>query len=143
MRNPAILAGSEPSNQVEGRRVLYVFTIPALPPSFNDWRGWPEGKKMRLRDEWKAMVWALVHEHGNVAPRGIERATLRAVLFFTTNRRRDHDNYHQPLWKWVQDALVDSKVLVRDDHERLIAMPPGFVVGGPERTLVTIEEGVG
>jgi hypothetical protein len=96
---------------------------------------------MRLRDEWKAMVWALVNEHGNVAPRGIERATLRAVLFVATNRRRDHDNYHMPLWKWVQDALVDNRVLVRDDHERLIALPPGFVVGGPERTLVTIEEG--
>jgi hypothetical protein len=129
------------SKQVEGRSILYVFTIPALPPSFNDWKGWPEGKKMRLRDEWKSMVLALVREKGNVAPRGIERATLRAVLFFATNRRRDHDNYHMPLWKWTQDQLVDSKVLVRDDHERLIAMPPGIVVGGPERTLVTIEEG--
>jgi hypothetical protein len=38
------------------------------------------------------------------------------------------------------ESLGRKVYAVRDDHERLIAMPPRFVVGGPERTLITIEE---
>jgi hypothetical protein len=55
----------------------------------------------------------------NLLPRNNNRIRVSAVLHFPTNRRRDITNYEATLWKLVNDALVDLKV-VPDDTAKFI-----------------------
>ena len=123
----------------EPPKTKYVFAVPGVPPSFNDWAAWPFGKQRRIRDQWKHMVMAVLREKGNVAPRHLNRVELNAVIMFATVApRRDRDNYYMPFWKWTQDQLIDSKVIVDDSADHCISHPPKLMQGTKPLTIVTI-----
>jgi hypothetical protein len=100
------------------------------------------GWKLRAKKEWQGMLAAVLNEKGNRCPRapeGFARVELRSVLYFTSGRRRDGDNYSMPLWKWTQDVLVSYRVIPDDSHERCRAHAPGLVQATEPQTLITIE----
>jgi hypothetical protein len=119
----------------------YVLTVPAVAPSFNEWKAWHWTKQERARKAWQELVWPLLHEKGNTCPRPLQTPVrLRAVVVCPTNRRRDRDNFGALLWKWTQDLLVIRGFLPDDSAELVEAFPPGIVVAaGESRTIVTIE----
>lgn len=121
----------------------YVCTIPAVPPSFNVYNRLHWAQKRKQRDEWGWMLQVVLGEKGNRCPRGLESVELRAVVQFTTGRRRDSDNYSMPLWKWTQDALVRLGIIPDDTHERCHSLPPKIVTGDREQTvLIVIPRGI-
>lgn len=117
----------------------YVFSVPGLPPSLNEFQRWNLMKRVRLKHEWQAMIWPLLCEKGNVCPRPLNTPVeLRAVLIFTTNRRRDSDNFGAVLWKWTQDVLEMRGYVPNDSHDLVKSYPPGFALGRRECTVITI-----
>jgi hypothetical protein len=116
----------------------YALTIPGTPPSFNVYDHWKPYKQRDEKRRWQADVIALCNEKGNRAPRGLEKATLRAVIYFAVVRGRDGDNYSMPLWKWSLDALRLAGVLIDDTADRVTALPPVLQVGQSEQTFVTL-----
>lgn len=117
----------------------HVYSIPTVPPSLNVWKRmhWSAQEKARL--QWQESLWALLNEAGNKCPRNLERVRIRAVLTFTTRRRRDSDNFLTPMNKWTQDALVNLGIIPDDTHDRCTFEPPGIVVGPSEQTFLVIE----
>lgn len=141
---PRTTPSTVPDTRGGGRANTYVCTIPAVPPSFNVYNRLHWAEQAKRRDEWHRMLLALLNEKGNKCQRGLERVELRAVIQFTTVRRRDSDNFSMPLWKWTQDALVGLNIIPDDDHERCRALPPAIVVGDTEQTvLIVMGEGGG
>ena len=59
-------------------------------------------------------------------------------LTFTTNTRRDPDNYSP---KWLLDSLVQAKV-IQDDSSKFMAESPKVILrqGPVEQTVVRIED---
>jgi hypothetical protein len=117
----------------------YVCTVPSVPPSNNVYQRLHWAKRAKVRKEFQEQLWAVLNEKGNRCPRGLERVELRAVLHFTTRRRRDSDNYGATLWKFVQDVLVGEGVIPDDTADRCTAYPPGIVLGESEHTLLVIQ----
>lgn len=133
--------------------VIYVCNLPGTPMSFNDYKRLmrtPGGQHKIDREEarFRTDVMAVLHEKGNVCPKGFMRAELRAVLFFAEldsdgrdrgDRRHDKDNYHMPFYKWLQDAIVDEGV-IPDDRERCCTSHPvGFARGRVPMTILTMD----
>lgn len=126
---------------VEGRSILYVFTIPATAPSFNDWKTWHWTKQDRERKAFQGLAWPLLYEHGNVCPRPLQTPViLRAVVMRPLERRRDSSNFGAILWKWLEDVLVMRGFLTDDTHDLVTSMPPKIMVAPVAMTVVTIEE---
>ena len=122
--------------------MIYVCSVPAVPPSFNEYDRWCLGRKLRAKQEWQHMLGAVLNEKGNRCPRapqGFARIELKSVICFTTGRRRDGDNYGMPLWKWTQDVLVSYRVIPDDSREHCLVHAPGFALAKEPRTLITIE----
>lgn len=117
----------------------YVFTMHETPPSLNEWRTWHPMKQLREKQRWEKDIRFLLHEKGNVCPH-FERVVIRAVLFFSLERRRDTDNFTAVLAKWVQDALVKGGVLPDDNSTRCTFAPVGIVAGKRPMTIITIED---
>lgn len=122
----------------------YVMTIPAVPPSFNEFKRWPWQKQERERKAFQKLVWAYLNEHGNRCPRDLQRVELRFAMTFKVARRRDSDNFGALLHKWTQDMLVRERVIPDDTHDRCTAYPPRIVVGETDQTVIVIKPlGVG
>ncbi len=116
----------------------YICTMPYAPPSFNVYDRWPDWRQREEKRRWQGDLLALLNEKGNRAPRGLERVELHAVISFAVTRGRDGDNYSMPLWKWTQDALVATGVLVNDTADRCRVHQPVLEVGGEEQTVLMI-----
>ncbi len=54
-----------------------------------------------------------------------ERASVRAAFLHATKRRRDDVN-HLAMLKPAYDGIVDAGLLLDDDSEHLITLPPTF-----------------
>ncbi len=122
--------------------MTYVCSVPAVPPSFNEYARWSLDQKLRAKGEWHRILGAVLNEKGNRCPRGPEgfaRIELRSVICITNGRRRNCDNRSVPLWKWTQDVLVSYRVITDDSREHCLVHAPGFVLAGEPRTLITIE----
>lgn len=119
----------------------YVCTIPALPPSLNEWSRMHWAYRRRLKDDFQQQLWAVLNEKGNRCPRGLERIEVRAVLTFPEKRRRDADNFGAVLWKWACDVLVREGVIPDDTPEHVLCHSPGMVVGPEAQTMIVVEVG--
>ena len=117
----------------------YTFTIPTVPPSMNVYDRWRPVVQRIAKRQWESDVLGLCNQKGNKAPRGVERATLRAVIYFTTDRGRDGDNYFVPFWKWTMDGLRYAGVLVNDTDDLVKPQKPVLSLGSEEQTLVVME----
>ena len=122
-----------------GGTVRYTCTIPAVPPSLNEYRRMSMYPAARRQKAFQEMVWAVLNEKGNRCPRGLERVDLRAVMYFTVSRKRDGDNYGAVLWKWFQDVLVREGVIPDDTADRCTSHSPVISIGEREATFVVME----
>lgn len=125
------------ASKVKGANT-YACTIPAVPPSLNEYKRWHWARQERERKAWQEMVWAVLNETGHRCPRGLEQVDVRAVLYFQTKRRRDSDNYGAVLAKWTQDVLVREGVIPDDTADRCTFYPPGIQTGASEQTFLVI-----
>lgn len=114
-------------------------TVPDVPPSFNEWVRQHWSKQQKTKQAWEKWIWALAHEKGNVCPR-MERAEIRAVIFFDKARRRDTDNFTATLAKFVQDGLVAAGVIADDDAGRVTFHPVKIMAGEKPMTIISVEE---
>lgn len=89
----------------EDATVTYRLTLPGTPPSKNELGGLPPAWKASRKRQWMRMVSEQAKAQG--IPRGNREIGLAAHLVFPTASRRDIQNYAQPLWDWVPDALQD------------------------------------
>jgi hypothetical protein len=89
----------------------YKILLPFLPPSKNvyDNSQWKSSTKHKWINAIEKKV-AELDMPRNRAP----KIGLAAVLCFSSNNRRDPQNYAGPLWNFVPDALVRSRVLFDD-----------------------------
>lgn len=118
----------------------YICTVPWAPPSFNVYNNWKPCQQREQKRLWQHAVSGLVNQKGNVAPRGLARAEVKAVIQFTTDRGRDLDNYYDPMWKWTLDALRAAGVLVNDTDKHVLPHVPKLVLGDVEQTVIMILE---
>ena len=117
----------------------YTTTIPVVPPSFNEWKGWHWAKQERERKAFQEQLWASLCEKGNRCPRGLAHVDLRAVLYFPVARERDSDNRAALLWKWVKDSLVHAHVIPNDTPEFCSYHEPVLARGRQESTFLILE----
>jgi hypothetical protein len=132
---------------------IYVCRLAGTPMSFNEYdrlKRTPRGQMQLAGIKAKTIhdTRAVLREKGNRVPTGFARVELRTVIFFPIldadmrnrgDRRHDRDNYHVPYYKWLQDVLVEQKV-IPDDRERCcIAHPVRFARGRQPMTLLTMD----
>lgn len=91
---------------------VYRMTLPFLPPSKNQYDGWPGTWQSSCKKKWIKAV--LAECEAQMMPLQIQKIGLHATLVFATDRGRDLSNYAQSLWNFVPDALQRAKVLVND-----------------------------
>jgi len=79
--------------------------LPFLPLSKNVWEGYQPMWKSGVRKKWyKALAEAFEE---NQFPIRAKSVTCHATLVYASKRRRDWQNFIQPMWWFVPDALVD------------------------------------
>lgn len=90
----------------------YRLHLPFLPPSKNAYDGWQWQAQHSVKEKWRRYV-AAECERLQV-PKRNARIGLAGVLWFSTNRTRDPQNYANSLWNFVPDALQRCGVLLND-----------------------------
>lgn len=106
----------------EGDLRLYKITMPFLPPSKNEYDGWPHAWKSSAKKKWIREITKHVRAL-NIPP--ADKVGLAAILVFPQRARRDPQNYSNCLWHWVPDALQEAGVL-DDDKEGKIEIGPNW-----------------
>ncbi len=67
-----------------------------------------------------------------------EKATIKAVFFHNTNRRRDDVN-HLAMLKPAYDGITDAQLIVDDDSAHLTTLSPEFCIKqGLDRVELTV-----
>lgn len=95
-----------------GELTVWKLRLDFLPPSKNQYDGWPIAWKASAKKRWYRDIGRACGEVG--VPLGLDKVGLHARLIFPTSGRRDPQNYAQALWHWVPDALVNCGVLLDD-----------------------------
>ena len=87
----------------------YIYTIPALPPSNNEFMGRAaQWKYQEVKKKWEALVKTCCKP---VPDKPIQKTQVTLNYYFPDNRRRDPDNYSG---KMILDGLVRAGILVDD-----------------------------
>lgn len=110
-------------------------TIPGDPVSLNQWarQHWAKTRKMLLK--MTAEMQILKSMHGLPC---FDKAEVRIVYYFRTNRRRDQDNYTP---KQLLDAMRKAGILADDNADVLRLLPVEFQVDKERpRTEVFVRE---
>jgi Holliday junction resolvase RusA-like endonuclease len=81
-----------------------------VPVSLNRWQSMHWRPRQELKEQW---LWEL-HSLLRDVPRNNSHVNLSAEIWFSTNRRRDVDNFASVLWKMTQDALVELGIIPDD-----------------------------
>lgn len=106
-----------------GRLQTHLLRFPYLPPSKNQFDGWPAQWKSSAKRKWIREIEKLTNQLD--LPKGLRFCGLAARLVFPTHRKRDPQNYSQALWNWVPDGLQRSGVLL-GDHDGTIEFGPNL-----------------
>jgi len=117
----------------------YTLILPRVPISQNsdEWRH--RYTQLNYRATWQREIWVLCKEQ-RIPP--LEGVRLSAIVYWSDRRRRDLDNHFAPIFKAVQDALMDAGVIPADDP-RYIPELPGLRFDFDKlypRTEITISE---
>jgi Holliday junction resolvase RusA-like endonuclease len=96
--------------------------IPGEPVSLNQWtrQHWAKTRSILLKMTAEMQALATIHR----LPR-FERAEVRVVYYFRTNRRRDQDNYTP---KQLLDSMRKADILADDNAQVLRLLPVEFRV---------------
>ena len=115
---------------------MYKYTIPAIPPSMNVYKGRKtEWKYRQDKIDWEWLVWAA--SRNNLPPRPLRGCTVEIRYFFATERRRDTNNYDG---QFITDGLVKAKVIEDDSHRHIdLVIKFDYDKANP-RTEITISE---
>lgn len=106
-----------------GELTVWKLRLDFLPPSKNQYDGWPIAWKASAKKRWYREIARACAEVG--VAHGLDKVGLHARLIFPTSGRRDPQNYAQALWHWVPDALVNCGVLL-DDRDGAIEIGPNW-----------------
>lgn len=106
-----------------GELTVWKLRLDFLPPSKNQYDGWPIPWKASAKKRWYREIARACGEVG--VAHGLDKVGLHARLIFPTSGRRDPQNYAQALWHWVPDALVNCGVLL-DDRDGAIEIGPNW-----------------
>jgi len=116
-------------------------TIPTTPPSINQYQHWHWAEKRKEKQYWCIEIWALLKLNGH--PKNCRHINVSADIYFTTNRRRDSQNYASTLYKFLDDALVTAGVIPDDTAEYISHDEPVLSVGDKAETVIEIRESDG
>lgn len=114
-------------------------TIPALPPSNNEFLGNSHSFRPYLtaKNEWHLMIRAALSRSGQRPPVPLAHGTVTLCYYFADRRRRDPDNYSG---KFILDALVREGVLVDDSFNCVTLHLEAAVDRENPRTEILIDE---
>lgn len=119
-----------PSNlKIEGGCKIIV---PGVPPSLNRWARLNSYEQNETKRDWEHIV--------GYASRGAPKfikPTIRITYFFSTNRRRDKDNYAP---KFIMDGLVKAGVII-DDNTNVVNVDWDIKMDKNDKTEILITEG--
>jgi hypothetical protein len=90
--------------------------------------------RLKVQAEWDLAIFTLVKEQKIPCQQKIK---LDSTIYFSTDRRRDRDNYITT-YKLCQDGLKDALVVFDDDASRVTFSAPVLKVGQPPRTELVI-----
>jgi Holliday junction resolvase RusA-like endonuclease len=113
-------------------------TIPGDPVSLNQWtrQHWAKTRKMLLKMTAEMQILKSMHRLPC-----FDKAEVRIVYYFRTNRRRDQDNYAP---KQLLDSMRKADILADDNAEVLRLLPVELRVDKERpRTEVFVREWVG
>jgi len=114
--------------------MTYRYTIPAVPPSNNEYIGrdnrW---KYQEIKKQWALLIAAHCRPK---PPKPIERSVVSLMYCFGDNRRRDPDNYSG---KMILDGMVKARIILDDSFER-IDLVLRRIHDGTRRTEIVVEE---
>lgn len=111
-----------------------ILTIDAIPPTLNEWTRthWTKQRAAKCEWQWRILACVLPLKIGKPQHK---KAKVTITYQFTTNRRRDIDNYAP---KFIMDALVNAG-LIKDDRADCIQVSWGFEQGTKRQTIIQIE----
>jgi len=112
-------------------------TIPVTYPSLNKVLRLPWWERRKIKNDFQFVFAAAIRR---TKPRPYFEGPVRITieLTFTSNRRRDPDNYSP---KWLLDSLVQAKVIQDDSTEFMTESPKVTIKQGKvEGTVVRIED---
>ena len=119
-----------------------IITIPATPPSINQYQHWHWAKKRAIKAEWVRLIWGYLNEQGiyrnSLKGECFSHVHISSTITFTTNRRRDPQNYASTLYKFLDDALVQCGVIPDDTAEYISHDEPVLRVGDKACTVIEI-----
>ena len=116
-----------------------ILTIHDTPPSINTYLHKHWGAKKDIKAYWVDMIFKLLNEHGNKAPKHCKHVHIPATITFTTNHRRDAFNYASTLYKFLDDALRYAKVIPDDTAEFISHDEPVLRVGKEKMTEIEVK----
>lgn len=109
-----------------------IIEVPETPPSLNKWTKMHWAKSRGIKKRWEAMIAVLAKQAK--APK-FSKANINITYYFTTNHRRDKDNYTP---KFIMDGLVKAGVLV-DDNTSLVNVDWKLERGDKALTVIEIK----
>ena len=113
--------------------------IPLLThPSLNKWTKWHWAEQRDTKEEWDfAIMTALRKETSRaVLVSLIKKASITIKYYFSSDRKRDHDNYTP---KFIMDGLVGR--VIQDDNDKLVKVEWELLVDrNNPRTTIEIKE---
>jgi len=114
--------------------------VPMLPPSdlsLNSFRKLHWGHIDRARTRFKQAVHFAVCQvrDGWIAP---EKAQVDLIFVYSTKRRRDQTNL-MVMWKSGEDILVQDGIIVDDDMEHVVTMPPKVEIDKERAPMLIIQ----
>lgn len=113
--------------------MTYRYSIPAIPPSNNQYIGRTNFREyQRVKKDWAQLVKSYCRP---VPPLPLERARVTLLYHFRDRRRRDPDNYSG---KMLLDGLVAAGIL-RDDSFRCVELVLRSVCDGTVRTEIILK----
>ena len=114
--------------------MTYRYTIPAVPPSNNEYIGrnnrWAY---QEIKKQWAVLVKSYCRPKPT---QPLERSVVTLAYCFGDNRRRDPDNYSG---KMILDGLVKAGIIM-DDSFQHIDLVLRRIGEGPKRTEIAVEE---
>jgi Holliday junction resolvase RusA-like endonuclease len=95
--------------------------ISGTPPSLNQWSRMHWAKAAKIKKQWEndILYTFLAESHCNRISFPYQKASVKIVYYFATNRRRDADNLNL---KFLLDGIVKAGI-IKDDSTKVIGQP--------------------
>ena len=112
----------------------YIYTIPAIPPSTNEFIGKDNRWEYQtIKKQWAFLVRAFCKP---VPQKPIDLVIVKIKYYFPNHIRRDPDNYSG---KMINDGLVRAGIIIDDSFDHISLLTSGGYDKDNPRTEIIIE----